>query len=506
MRGRGVFLDASPGQSYDEAGEGALKISIVIPAYNEVLTIEELLSRVQAIPLHKEIVIVDDGSTDGTGDVLRQLKAPNVKVLFHEKNRGKGAALSTAFPHTTGDIVVIQDADLEYQPSEIPTLIAPILEDRADVVYGSRFMGARRVFMFSHWLGNKLLTLLTNLLYNTTLTDMETCYKAFRGDVARTLNLKARRFGCEPEMTAKVFKRQLRVYELPISYDGRTYAEGKKITWRDGLKAIYWLVRCRFTADDVGHQTLRRMAVTDRYSRFIAGQIAPSVGRRVLEVGSGLGSIAGHLGIRDLLVVSDVSEHYLDLLRRRFAGSRRVRVVRYDLAEGDRADLRELELDTIVCVNVLEHVQDDDAALRAMARLLVPGGRLILLVPAHQALYCSLDRNLDHFRRYGRRDLVRQVNACGLSVERAYHFNTLGAIGWWFNGRILRRRLLPGNQLRVFNLLLPLLKIESWLRPPCGLSLLLVARQTAITVRTREEKPGARVARRPRHTVELPAS
>lgn len=452
-----------------------MKLSIVIPVYNEIHTIEEILRQVRAIPLELEIIIVDDGSTDGTREVLQALDAPDIKVFFHEKNVGKGGALNTGFAHTTGDIVVIQDADLEYLPEEIPALIDPIVKGKADVVFGSRFLGARRVFMFSHLLGNKILTLLTNILYNTTLTDMETCYKAFRGDVARSLNLRARDFGCEPEMTAKVFRRGLRVYEIPISYDGRTYAEGKKITWRDGFKAVYWLLRCRFTVDDVGHETLRRMAATDRYSRLIVQRIEGDVGQRVLEVGSGLGNISGHLSRREILVVSDITDTYLEKLQRRFVGNSRVRVVRYDLNEGTRADLRDLELDTIICLNVLEHIKDDGAALRGLAGMLKPHGRLILLVPAHPLLYSPLDRNLDHYRRYRRRALHALLKRSGFTVKRSFHFNMLGALGWWFNGRVLRRKILPGGQLRLFNLVVGLLRVEALMHPPFGLSLVVTA-------------------------------
>jgi SAM-dependent methyltransferase len=466
-----------------------VKLSVVVPVYNEFHTIEEILRRLHALPLDKEIIVVDDGSTDGTGLVLRELEWPAVKVLTHAKNRGKGAALATGFAHTSGDVVIIQDADLEYHPDEIPKLIAPIVEGKADVVYGSRFLGARRVFMFSHWLGNQFLTLMANILYNTALTDMETCYKAFRGEVARSLRLKARGFGCEPEITAKVFKRHLRVYELPVSYDGRTYAEGKKITWKDGLKAIYWLLRCRLTVEDVGHETLRRMAATDRYSRLIADRIRDHVGNRVLEVGSGLGNISGHLGGRQLLVVSDISESYLDFLRRRFAGNSRIRVIRYDLEEGAREDLVRLRLDTVICLNVLEHVRDDAAALRGLAGLLAPGSRLILLVPAHQALYSSLDRHLQHHRRYNRRQLLRLLRDSGFVVDRIASFNLLGAIGWWLNGRVLRRKILPGGQLRLFNLATRLVRLERWLQPPFGLSLMVFARCGAAVEREERHVP-----------------
>jgi glycosyltransferase involved in cell wall biosynthesis len=454
-----------------------LKLSVVIPVYNEIHTIEEILRQVRALPMDLEIIIVDDGSTDGTREVLRTLDPMVFKVIFHERNLGKGGALNTGFAHTTGDIVIIQDADLEYHPDEIPMVIDPIVKGKADVVYGSRFLGARRVFMFTHMLGNKFLTLLTNILYNTTLTDMETCYKAFRGDVARSLHLKARDFGCEPEITAKVFRRDLRVYELPISYDGRTYAEGKKITWRDGLKAVYWLVRCRFTVDDVGHETLRRMAATDGYNRLIVQRIQRDVGQRVLEVGSGLGNVSAHLGRRELLVVSDITDSYLEKLQRRFAGNSSVRVVRYDLNEAAREDLKNLDLDTIICLNVLEHIQDDAGALQGLAEMLRPGGRLVLLVPAHPALYSPLDRHLDHFRRYRSPQLNRLLSRNGFHVERSFHFNMLGALGWWFNGRVLRRKVLPGGQLRLFNMVARLLRFEALIHPPFGLSLVVTARR-----------------------------
>ncbi len=474
-----------------------MKLSVVMPVYNEIHTIEEILRRVRALPVDKEIIVVDDGSTDGTREVLQELDWPEVQVCFHDSNQGKGGALSTGFARTTGDVVVIQDADLEYHPDEIPALIAPILAGKADVVFGSRFLGARRVFMFSHWLGNQILTLMANVLYNTTLTDMETCYKAFRGPVARSLKLRARGFGCEPEMTAKVFRRHLRVYEVPISYDGRSYAEGKKITWLDGLKAIYWLLRCRIMVDDVGHETLRRMAATDRYSRHIVEQIRADVGQRVLEVGSGIGNISGHLGRRGVLVVSDISDHYLDLLRRRFAGNSRVQVVRYDLEEGAREDLCQLGLDTVICLNVLEHVLDDGAALRGLAGLLGRGGRLILLVPAHPALYSSLDRNLDHHRRYSRRQLHDLLRNSGFVVERSFHLNALGALGWWLNGKVLRRKILPGGQLRLFNLMVGLLRLESWVRPPFGLSLVVTARQGAVVEPVRRERMAGAAVRAP---------
>jgi glycosyltransferase involved in cell wall biosynthesis len=226
-----------------------MKLSVVMPVFNEVRTIEEIVARVRSAPFEKEIVIIDDCSTDGTVDLLRKIanQSENIKVFYHARNRGKGAALRTGFGQVSGDIVIIQDADLEYDPREYPRILEPILDGRADVVYGSRFLGGpHRVMFFWHYAGNQFLTLLSNMLSNLNLTDMETCYKAFRKEVLKDLTLKSDRFGFEPEFTLKVARRKFRIYEVPISYSGRTYEEGKKINWKDGVAAIFSIIRFRF--------------------------------------------------------------------------------------------------------------------------------------------------------------------------------------------------------------------------------------------------------------------
>jgi glycosyltransferase involved in cell wall biosynthesis len=223
------------------------EISVVIPCYNEVDTIEAILEAVRASEIRdKEILVVDDASTDGTREKLRSLDGVGgVKVIFHERNQGKGAALRTGFRAATGDVVIVQDADLEYDPREYPKLLAPIREGKADVVYGSRFAGgeSHRVLYFWHYAANKLLTLFSNMFTNLNLTDMETCYKAFRREVIQKIDLREQRFGFEPEVTAKVARMGCRIYEVGISYSGRTYAEGKKIGWRDGIRALWCVVR-----------------------------------------------------------------------------------------------------------------------------------------------------------------------------------------------------------------------------------------------------------------------
>jgi glycosyltransferase involved in cell wall biosynthesis len=224
-----------------------MKLSIVIPCFNESSTIENIVAAVKAAPVaDKEIIIVDDYSSDGTRDILRERIASQVdKVIYHERNQGKGAALRTGFKSATGDVVVVQDADLEYDPQEYPKLMEPILRDKADVVFGSRFMGGEphRVVYFWHCVGNRFLTLFSNMLTNINLTDMETCYKMFRREVIQSITIEEDRFGFEPEITAKVARGRYRIYEVGISYYGRTYAEGKKIGWRDGFRAIYAIVR-----------------------------------------------------------------------------------------------------------------------------------------------------------------------------------------------------------------------------------------------------------------------
>ena len=221
-------------------------LSVVMPAFNERETIDEIVTRVLAVPMQIELIVVDDCSTDGTRDRLKDLQQHyGFTLLLQERNQGKGAALRRGFAAVTGDIVVIQDADLEYSPEEFPVLVDLIIEGRADVVYGSRFLGRHRVFLFTHYLGNRVLTLITNVLYNTMLTDMETCYKVMRRDVLESLDLRSDGFGIEPEITAKIFKRGYRVYEVPITYDGRSYDEGKKIGWKDGLVALWVLLKYR---------------------------------------------------------------------------------------------------------------------------------------------------------------------------------------------------------------------------------------------------------------------
>ncbi len=224
------------------------KLSVIVPIFNERNTVVEIMRRMRAVdlPIEREFILVDDGSSDGTRQVLAQLGDSTAKVVLHRTNMGKGAAIRTALEHVTGDLVLIQDADLEYDPEDWPKLLAPVFRGKATVVYGSRFTGERRNMLYVHWLGNRMLSLVTNILYNTTLSDMETCYKLFDARVLDGITIRSDRFDFEPEITAKILRKGIRIYEVPISYTGREFHEGKKITWRDGFAALYALVKFRF--------------------------------------------------------------------------------------------------------------------------------------------------------------------------------------------------------------------------------------------------------------------
>jgi glycosyltransferase involved in cell wall biosynthesis len=466
-----------------------MKLSVIVPVYNEINTIGEILSRVLEVDLPKELIIVDDSSTDGTREFLKEWEAgikkeskDEVRIFYQPKNMGKGAALRSGFKGATGDIIIIQDADLEYHPQEYPKLIEPILDGRADVVYGSRFLGTpRRVLMFRHALGNKLLTFLSNLCTDLNLTDMETGYKVFKREVLEHLHLKSNRFGFEPEVTAKIAKMNYRIYEVPISYSGRDYWEGKKIGWRDGLKAVFSILRHNFfdsETDDIVYQTLQRMKRLHRYNQWIFSTFRPFLGRRVLEIGSGIGNITKFLLDRDLVIATDVEPKYLTLLKNSFGKYKKFIVERLYIPGAEIERYRSYHIDSVICFNVLEHIEQDETALRNIFDLLEPGGRFLLLVPSHPWLYGSLDQHLGHRRRYGKKELKSKLETAGFKVIFLKYFNRIGILGWFLNSRIMRRKRLPSSQLRIYNLLVPIFKLERFFPLPFGTSLLAVAEKS----------------------------
>jgi glycosyltransferase involved in cell wall biosynthesis len=459
-----------------------MRLSVIIPVYNERPTIEEQLRRVREVAIDKEIVVIDDASTDGTREFLSSLPAePGLRVLLQPENRGKGAAVRRGLAEARGEVVIIQDADLEYDPRDYTKLIEPIDQGLADVVYGSRFLGwPRRVFHFRHQLANRFLTTLSNLATDLNLTDMETCYKMMTREVARSLRLRSDRFAIEPEITAKIAHLGYRVYEVPISYHGRDYWEGKKITWTDGLAAVWTILRCAFVNDeeneDAGYRILRRMQKVSRYNRWMWQQLERFVGRRVLEVGSGVGNMTRFLLGREQIIATELNERYLKILHRLFDEYPHVVIERFDL-NGEAPSWGAESIDTVLCLNVLEHVERDDEALGSLFRLLEPGGRLVLLVPALPALYGSLDRALAHHRRYSREEVLVKLRRAGFEVEDSWFFNLLGVAGWYLNSRLLRRTTFPPLQLALYDRLVPLFRLESRFRLPVGMSLIAIGRK-----------------------------
>jgi glycosyltransferase involved in cell wall biosynthesis len=442
---------------------GTPTLSILVPLYNEEEFIGPLLERVLAAPLPpglaREIVVVDDGSTDGSAEIAEALAAEHaeIRLIRHQRNRGKGAAVKTALAAASGEFAVVQDADLEYDPREYPKLLNPLLEGKADAVYGSRFMisGERRVLYFWHALANHLLTGLCNVVADLNLTDMETCYKAFRTSLVRSIPIRSERFGIEPELTIKLARREVRIYETPVSYHGRTYEEGKKIGLRDAFEAVFVVLRYAFTSDiynSSGPDTLNALAGASRFNAWMAETIRPYVGKRVLELGAGIGNLTRLLAPRrQCYVATDIDPEHLARLNVRFHHRPNLRVAHCDLADpGDFAALAG-GMDTVVCLNVLEHVVDDLQGLRNMHAALAPGGRAIVLVPHGQELYGSLDRALGHHRRYSHADLRKKMEQCGFRVERILEFNRISRPAWYISGRVFQRSSLGVWQMKVFD-------------------------------------------------------
>ncbi|MCH9647239.1 MAG: glycosyltransferase [Deltaproteobacteria bacterium] len=467
-----------------------MKLSVLIPVYNERYLVAELVRRVLVAPLPegvgREIIIVDDGSRDGTVEVVAKMESEHpdqIRFIQHEKNQGKGAAVRTAIREASGDFAIFQDADLEYDPRDYERLLEPLLSGQADVVYGSRFLPSqrRRVLYFWHSLGNRFLTLLSNMFTNLNLTDMETCYKVFRTEVLKTIPIRSNDFGLEPEITAKVSKRGLRLYEVPISYDGRTYLEGKKIGWRDGLRALYVILKYHFIDDlydeKTGHAILSDLSRAHRFNRWMADIIRPELGHSVLEVGAGIGNLTSQLLPRERYIASDFDDLHLDVLQNLAMNRVGLDVHRLDASEAEGYAGFRGDIDSIVCLNVLEHIPQAAASLKNFYDSLAPGGRVIILVPQGKWLFCPLDEALEHVKRYSPQELREELEAAGFEVEKVRHFNRIGVIGWFLNGKLLRRVQLAKIQLKIYDSLVWLWRGIDRFLPWHGLSVIAVGRK-----------------------------
>jgi len=467
-----------------------MKLSILVPVYNERTVVERSLAQVVAAPLpegmDREIILVDDCSTDGTTEILERLAAaePAMQLYRHEVNQGKGAAIRNAIQYATGDFCLVQDADLEYDPAEYPVLLRPLLDGNADAVFGSRYLvGVQtRVLPFWHSVVNRTLTLLSNMFCNLNLTDMETCYKVFRTDLLKSIPIRSDRFGFEPEITMKSAKRQLRIYEVPISYHGRSYEEGKKIGWKDGVQALttilkFWLIDDLYVKPS-GRGVLNTLTGTPKYVTWITELIRPHLGDTVLEIGAGIGTLSGRLMARRLRYVAAESDPMnLHALRNRFLRTPSVEVVSLDPEQGEDYARTGEAADTVLCLNVLEYAEDPAAVLRHIDSALKPGGRLVVLAPQGRSLYSPLDAALGLKRRFSLDDLRRLFTARGWRLERSYQINKVSALAWWVQGKILRRRRLGKPLLKVFDKTVWLWKLMDKILPWSGLSLVVVARK-----------------------------
>ncbi len=464
-------------------------LSVLIPVYNERTVVERGLAQVLEAPLpenmDRELVVVDDGSTDGTAEILEKLAAaePRIRLFRKTVNEGKGAAVRTAIQQARGDFCLVQDADLEYDASEYPRLLRPLLDGHADAVFGSRYLAGdqTRVLAFRHSLINKTLTFVSNVFSNLSLTDMETCYKVFRTDLLKSVPIRSNRFGFEPEITMKSAKRNFRIYEVPVSYHGRTAEEGKKIHWKDGFNALstilrFWLIDDLYV-EPYGRAYLNNLNGTPQYLNWLTGLLRPALGDTVLEVSAGIGNIAGRLMARRLqYVATERDPMYLHALRNRFLRTPSVSVREFDPDRPSDVEALGGPFDTVLCLNVLEQAEEP-AFLDALFEKTKAGGALVVLVPQGPALYGTLDRTLGHKRRFRKKELEQLLMKHGFTVERMFDANRIGAPAWWLFSRVLRRRQINRVTLKLFDKTVWLWRRVDRLMPWPGLTLIAIARK-----------------------------
>ncbi len=471
-------------------------LSIVMPVYNEAFYVEQTIRHVLKAPLpdglERELIIVNDASTDGTREVLERLhsmleESHRVRLFHQEVNQGKGAAVRRGIDECSGDLILIQDADLEYDPSDYMQLVQPILNGDADAVYGSRYLPAhyRRVLRFWHSHGNRFLTLLSNACTNLDLTDMETCYKLVRARILKSIPLRSKRFGIEPELTAKLAKRGCRIFEVPVSYRGRSYQEGKKITWKDGLKALFVILKYRFVDDIYKDENARENAVhkfsrTHRFHGWLAEKLRPFTGDHVLELGAGIGNFTLRFLPRQSYLATDRDSLHVDYLKNTFAHNQRVSVRELDPENPAHFSDLAQKTDTVLCLSVLEYLQDAGAALKNIYEALQRGGRACILVPRRSRLTPRVS-DLSAGRYFSQDELEDLVKSAGFEIERTETFNRASLPMIYLNARVFKRKRLGKLPLKIFDSTVWFWRRADRFLPWQGISILCIARKPAST-------------------------
>jgi glycosyltransferase involved in cell wall biosynthesis len=485
MRESPVLVPSTPEPSQPPL---SVSLSVLTPVYNERHLVAASLARVLGLESDAisrlELIAVDDCSTDGSWEVLRELaeKDPRLQLVRHERNMGKGAAIRTALARATGDVCMIHDADMEYNPADIPSLLRPFIDEGADAVFGSRYMSApyRRALMHRHTMVNKTITTISNWFTDLSLSDIETCYKLVNTRLLKSMPLRSNDFRFEIEVTFKLAKRRARIFEAPIRYLPRSHDEGKKIRAKDGVLAIaamlkYSLIDDIYAEDEYGSNILANLQNARRFNKWMADTLRPWVGDRVLEIGAGIGTLTGQFIPRDLYVASDINPHYLRYLKSYAMGKPYLHVAKVDAGRSEDFSTFTGAFDTVLMINVLEHVPDEQLALHNVHAGLAPGGRAVILVPQHPGLYNSLDVALEHRERYTAEGLRASLERAGFQVEKIFDFNRTAVPGWWFNGKVLRRKHFTPVQLKVLELLMPFIRRLDRVVPWKGLSVVGIA-------------------------------
>lgn len=463
-------------------------LSVLIPVYNEQAYLRRLVDRVVAAKLpeglSKELIIVDDCSTDRTPEVIESLLNQNylnvtIKAFKQPQNAGKGAAIRRAIEEMCGDYAIIQDADLEYDPNDYEAVLRPILEGRADVVYGSRFAPRemKKVLFYHHKQANVFLTFLSNITSGLDLTDMETCYKAFRSEVLKSIPLRSNRFGIEPEITAKIAKRGFSVYEVPISYHGRQYYQGKKINWRDGISAVwtifkYWVIDdCYFDSDEF------RIRSTPDFSRnYLIGVVdrsLPYCGNTILQLEAGIGLMSRFLPQKERLCLTESNPKSLAVLENMYDGNAIVDIRSFDLSDHESAPPG--KFDTVLMFDYLQLQDDEKQVLLRAKELLGESGKLLITVPHHPWLFGSMDKIRGNRRRYTKKQIKKVLAESGYKVVRCQNFNSLSFIVWFLNFVVLKRKKIGKWQLKLLDLCFPVTSFFERFLPHPGANLFLVA-------------------------------